>query len=382
MGICNTADALSHFLRGIMNKILKKALQAVVLILLLFVLVAGMLGAYLTVDEYKPEELENLEISGEKGNKVVLGKEYIMESWNAGYGALGDNADFFMDGGKMVNTATKDRVYYNLEGMRAQVEADNPDFMLFQEMDRGSTRSHFVDELQYFADNSNAGVFKGQKMFATNFRVAFLPYPIPPIGKVEAGLGTFSSCLVESGERIKLPSPFTWPVSTMNLKRCLMRVRCPIEGSDKDLVIFNLHLEAYDDGSGKIAQTNMLRDLMMEEVNAGNYVIAGGDFNQVFSNVDTSAYPQAEGLWAPGVINIDDFGDKIDFYTGDNAPSCRSLDRALATAESKDPKDFQYYLIDGFLVSSNISVNEITIRDIGFEFSDHNPVVMKFQLTE
>ena len=118
-----------------MNKNLKKVLQAVLLIMLLFVLVAGMLGAYLTVDEYKPEDVEDLNISGEKGNKVILGKEYTMESWNAGYGALGDNADFFMDGGKMVNTATKDRVYYNLEGIRKQVEADDPDFMLFLDDD-------------------------------------------------------------------------------------------------------------------------------------------------------------------------------------------------------------------------------------------------------
>ncbi|WP_051545106.1 endonuclease/exonuclease/phosphatase family protein [Butyrivibrio sp. MC2021] len=365
-----------------MNKVIKKVLQAVLLTLLLLVLLAGTLGAYLTVDEYKPEEVEKLTPSGEKGDKVVLGKEYTIETWNVGYGALGDNADFFMDGGKMVNTATKERVYYNLDGMIAQINADDPDFLFLQELDRSSTRAHFVDELQYFDDNGSAGMFSGQNLYASNFRVAFLPYPIPPIGKVECGLGTFSSCLVGDAERVSLPCPYSWPVSTMNLKRCLMIARCPIEGTDDELVLINLHLEAYDDGSGKIAQTRMLKELMLNEINTGDYVIAGGDFNQIFNHLDYSEYPQLEGMWKPGVINIDDFGDKIDFYTGDNAPSCRSLDRVLETAASRDPKDFQYYLIDGFLVSSNISVNEIATRDIGFEYSDHNPIVMKFTLTE
>lgn len=47
---------------------------------------------------------------------------------------------------------------------------------------------------------------------------------------------------------------------------------------------------AYDDGEGKLAQTKMLSDLLQKEVEKGNYVIAAGDFNQSFSNVDTGAY--------------------------------------------------------------------------------------------
>ena len=65
--------------------------------------------------------------------------------------------------------------------------------------------------------------------------------------------------------------------------------RIPIENSDKQLVIVNLHLEAYDSGEGKIAQTNMLADILRTEAEAGNYVIAAGDFNQAFSGTDTSA---------------------------------------------------------------------------------------------
>ena len=42
---------------------------------------------------------------------------------------------------------------------------------------------------------------------------------------------------------IALPESFTWPVKTCNLKRCMLETRIPLEGSDKELVMINFHLE-------------------------------------------------------------------------------------------------------------------------------------------
>jgi hypothetical protein len=49
--------------------------------------------------------------------------------------------------------------------------------------------------------------------------------------------------------------------------------------------------------------------------------------------------------------------------------------------ENKD-KDFQFYVIDGFILSSNINVKKITTKDLGFLYSNHNPVVMTLELEE
>ena len=59
--------------------------------------------------------------------------------------------------------------------------------------------------------------------------------------------------------------------------------------------------------------------------------------------------------------------------------SCRSLDQPLAGA---DLGSFQFYLIDGFIVSSNIRVERLQTLDLGFVNSDHNPVVVEFILTK
>ena len=219
---------------------------------------------------------------------------------------------------------------------------------------------------------------RGQMTFAYNFKVAFIPYPLPPIGKVNSGLVTLSRYQIRDASRTSLPNPFSWPNRLGNLKRCLAVHRIPVSNG-KELVLVNLHLEAYDDGEGKLAQTKVLRELLEKETEAGNYVIAGGDFNQIFSNVDSSAFPLHEGKWEPGIINSADFGEGMQLLMDSGTASCRSLDHPLAGA---DQKDFQFYIIDGFICSENVTVESTQTQNLNFHASDHNPVVLKVRLRE
>ena len=247
--------------------------------------------------------------------------------------------------------------------------------VFIQEVDKNSSRSEHVDEYEFL----QSSIHGFNSVFANNFKVSFLPYPIPPIGKVDSGVATFSSYPIVDAERIQLPIPFSWPVSMINLKRCLLVSRVEIEGTDKQLVLVNLHLEAYDDGEGKIAQTKMLAEFLNTEAEKGNYVIAGGDFNQIFSTADTSAYPAQEGKWAAGEIDVTQIDGEWQFLMDSSVPSCRSLDQAY---ENADKDTFQYYLIDGFIVSDNITVESCENQNLGFKVSDHNPVVLKITLDE
>lgn len=332
-------------------------------------LLAGMVG-FLSVTEYKPADRLKAEITGSAAKELNLEEEISLLTFNIGYGALGDNADFFMDGGKSVYTADEERVNKNLDGILDEVKRINPDIVLFQEIDKSSSRSRKINEYEMFKSELTDRAFS----FANNFKVAFLPYPVPPIGKVDSGIATASSFYVKSAERVQLPIPFSWPMRMANLKRCVLVSRIPIKNSDKELVIFNLHLEAYDDGEGKIKQTEMLSGLLKTEREKGNYVIAGGDFNQIFSNADKNAYKVKEGMWAPGEIDVAAFGEGFTFLMDEKTPTCRSLDKAYKGA---DRETFQYYLIDGFIVSDNISVNLLQTQNLDFVYSDHNPVLLK-----
>lgn len=350
-------------------------LKGIGILLLAVVVVFIAIIGVLTVTEYKPEDVEELALQGESTSGVTPGESLTVMTWNIGYGALGENADFFMDGGSHVSTADEEEVYRNLDGILETVAGADPDIVLFQEVDRKAKRSHFIDEEAYLYSMSG---MDGMESFAYNYKTLYVPYPIPTIGRVEAGLMTLSRYQVDSARRIQLPCPFSYPVRLANLKRCLMVDRIPVEGSDKELVVVNLHLEAYDSGEGKIAQTAMLKELLITEAEKGNYVIAGGDFNQTFSNVDTDMYPTiSDEMWVPGEIDVSEFGNSLEFVADNSAPTCRSLDRPYA---GSDRENFQYYMIDGFIVSSNVNVETIETLNGEFVFTDHNPVVLKVTL--
>ena len=347
-----------------------KILLALVIIV---VLAAAALFGFLSATEYKPADRETLDVEGKAQQTLAEGDSLTIVTWNVGYCALGDNADFFMDGGSSVMTASKDRVKLNLAGILEDLGGMDPDILFLQEVDRDSARSRHINEYEII----QSILIDKQSSFANNFKVAFLPYPVPPIGKVDSGVATFSAYPVAGSERVQLPIPFAWPIRMANLKRCVLVSRVPVEGSDKELVLMNLHLEAYDSGEGKVAQTKMLAELLQAEAEKGNYVIAGGDFNQIFSSADTGAYPAQEGKWAAGEIDVTQIEGDWQFLMDASVPSCRSLDQPL---EGADLSTFQYYLIDGFIISGNLQVDSLATQDLGFVNSDHNPVRLQVTL--
>ncbi len=344
-------------------------------LLIALVIFIALLLAFFTLTEYKPKDVEKLTISGEGFFTLNPNDTFSIMTWNVGYGALGDNADFFMDNGTMVKTADRNRINKNLASIRNVISNDKPQIIFLQEVDVSSTRASHVNELSLFRNH----LYNYSSAFGTNFKVTYLPYPIgEPIGRVHSGIATFSKYTMSDAKRIQLPSSFIWPVSTVNLKRCLVVTRIPIKDNEKELVLINLHLEAYDSGKGKELQTKKLLEVMNKEKKKGNYVIVGGDFNQTFDCIDSSQYPLQDKVWKPGEINIKDFGKGWNFLMDNTNPTCRSLDKPYVDA---DKDKFQYYLIDGFIVTDNIKVNSVKTENLDFVASDHNPVIMNVTLS-
>lgn len=354
---------------------LKRILKIVLILVGIVVALAAALVLYLTVTEYKPQAVEDAaSLQSSAGSSLSAGSEVSILSWNIGYSGLGAGSDFFMDGGKDVRSADKSTVESYLSGIQSVVDREQSggcSLVLLQEVDRDSTRSYHIDQA--------AALASGDTEFALNYSCRFVPYPMPPIGKVEAGLLTVSGLRVEKAERIALPTPFSWPVRAANLKRCLLVSYLPIQDSDKYLVVVNLHLEAYDDGSGKAAQTAQLKEFLESEYEKGNYVIAGGDFNQEFPGA-LEAYPNTHtDLWSPSSLDESMIPDGFRFACDTSVPSCRLDNQPY---DASDTENSQYYVIDGFILSPNVTLKEVSTLDEGFAFSDHNPVRLTVALTE
>ena len=359
----------------------KKILLGAGIVLGVILLAAAGLIGWLTVREFRPAAVEDVGIDRTGGPQTASlspGDSLTVLSQNTGYAGLGAASDFFMDGGKDV-APTREQAQANLIGLTGLLLEHRADVYFLQEVDTNSSRSHDVDQSEYYRDQLL--FFDGIETYSSshtlNYSCDFVPYPLPPIGKVHSGLQTLSRFDVASAQRISLPCPFSWPVSVANLKRCLLVSRVPLDGSDKELVLVNLHLEAYDDGEGKTAQTKMLMDFLTGEYEKGNYVIAGGDFNQTFPGA-LDAFPiQDAQLWTPGVLEDEMLPEGWRFACDLTTPSCRLLNHPY----DPDPDGNQFYVIDGFILSPNVALDSVETLDCQFAFSDHNPVVIQVTLT-
>ena len=353
----------------------KKIARVTGIILAVLLLAAAGLIGWLTVTEYKPAAVEVVEVSGAGEKALAPGNSLTVLTLNSGYAGLGKDADFFMDGGKHV-APTGEQEVTNRNGIVQQLAGRDADVYFLQEVDTDSSRTGGIDQAGWYGNAlSGNGTFSWAQ--ALNYSCDFVPYPWPPIGKVHSGVQTLSRFTMEKAERVALPCPFSWPVSTANLKRCLLVSYVPLENSDKKLVLVNLHLEAYDDGEGKAAQTKVLADFLTAEYEKGNYVIAGGDFNQTFPGA-LEAFPiQDPSLWTPGVLEEDILPDGWRFACDLDTPSCRLLNHPL----DEDPAGNQFYVIDGFILSPNVALDSVETLNWQFEFTDHNPVALEVTLT-
>ena len=341
-----------------------------------FALLISFIGGVLifaSATTLKVKDTEKMAVRSSVTQKIDKSNTLNIMTWNTGYGALDERQDCCWDGGKGVYGESKEVVHENIDAFKSKISEVNPDIFFVQELDLDSKRSYFVDELDSFRTTFSD---KYNDSFAGNFKAGLVPLPLYQMtGKVNAGIATFSKYSISDAERVQLPIPFSWPMSLFNLKRCLLVTRLPIEGSDKELVMVNLHLEAYSSEEGKAKQANQLMELMKSEYEKGNYVIAGGDFNQTFSHIGFDKYPN-NGDWDCPVFDETPYTE-FTFQMDDTNPTCRSLKTKL---EGYDKSTFQYYMIDGFIVSKNITVNETHTLDLGFKNTDHNPVTMSIKL--
>lgn len=337
--------------------------------ILLILLIGAIL--WLTIREYRPEKEEILNVP-ENTKTLSQDDSLRIMTYNIGYGGLDKGEDFFMDGGSQVQPDSKEQVEKNLKGIK-NILAENPaDVYFLQEVDTNSKRSFYMDETAYLKDSLNM-----EGIFSYNFKCDFVPYPLPPIGKVNSGIFTLTNLKMNSAARISLPESFKWPVKTCNLKRCMQETRIPLEGTDAELVLINFHLEAYDDGDGKIAQSKMLAEKLSKEYEAGNYVIAGGDFNQTFAGMDKYPITNTEN-WVPGIISSDTLPEHFSFAVDDTYPTCRLLNAPYTGSYETS----QVYVIDGFIISDNIKISDISVVNTDFKYTDHQPVQMEFSFLQ
>ncbi len=195
----------------------------------------------------------------------------------------------------------KDEVEENIQEFNNSLNSEQTgtfDFIAIQEQDLDSTRSYHINEYQrlrndgyseiYNEPNPNENINDNfanhySSVFAYNFSVPWIPVPIHQMhGQVQGGLSIFSKyTMLDKAERVTLPNISTFPLNIFELKRCLIITRYPVNNG-KEFVFINVHFFAYDSsGSVRRQQLGLVNQVFQEEINKGNYVMLGADWNQI-----------------------------------------------------------------------------------------------------
>lgn len=326
---------------------------------------------FLSLCEYRPAGIEHPEIQVKKVKPLRNETELTFLTWNIGYAGLGKEMDFFYEGGSKVKPTTSQFKKY-LDGIEKMMKAnDTLDFIFIQEADQNSKRSFFINEEIRLSD-----ILKEYNYaFAKNYDSRFVPVPLyDPMGKVISGIITFSRFLPYSAERIDFGTKFSWPERLVFLKRCFLVMRFHLDIGN-DLVIINTHNSVFDE-EGELRKKEMekLNKFILSEYLKGNFVVAGGDWNQNPRGFRPEKINSGDVVKTVTPLIGPDFLHGWQFVFDASLPTNRDVDKKYQKGVTKTT------IIDFFVVSPNIEVKFIKAVATGFENSDHQPVIMKIKL--
>ncbi|MCK5867214.1 MAG: hypothetical protein KAG14_02330, partial [Mycoplasmataceae bacterium] len=328
------------------------------------------------------------------------------------------------------------------------------DFAFFQEVDKPSVRSFYKDQTKIVANMFNEGKKSGKGYdvnFVNNLKVNVLPVPLfDPIQQVDGGVLTASRFHMTNQQRIWLGTKGMGIKAYFNLKRAINYTEYNVQAGKK-LIMANVHMSSFpQDKEKRIKELNVLKANLIKWRSEGKYIIVGGDWNTDIANIFKTAkdshfpnFPQdklwetntggmlqntiafagntsSNDIYAPKRNLKDQYGMKrplaklsVPFYNwlleqsktpGNgfkfavdatmNHASNRFTDQIWSGAKGTDAQfDSKGSIIDGFLVSDNVIVKNITTLQQGwhknpyntahpylFADSDHNPSIMKFNL--
>ena len=351
-------------------KVVVAAVLIIVSFIVLYFITIVIIGV---INDYQPDKITELTVVNNSDNNIINDYEFTLLTWNIGFGGLGAEMDFFYDGGKMVKPAAERAEKYLNGVLNYLKSSDTIDFILLQEVDRNSARTRRKNQIEMIRQVLPEYSYS----FAVNYKVPYVPLPLfNPLGRIEMGQLNFSRYSPKKSVRYSYSSAYSWPKRFFMLDRCFVVSRYQHENG-KELVVINTHNSAYDK-KGKLRTIEMpeIKNFMLEEFNNGNHVIAGGDWNQ-----NPPGYKITE-LDAPYQGVTREFLESSLFpedwrilYDRKN-PTNREINAPFSI------DDTEVTIIDFFIVSPNVEVQEIKTMSQKFSFSDHEPVIVKISLNK
>lgn len=297
-------------------------------------------------------------------------------SWNIQYSASRKH-HFFYDGGKAVHVPKQD-ILDTLKQLTAVVKEVKPDIILWQELDRNSTRTQYIDQLQkLWKANPNFHCWTSTPYHWSRF----VPSPGHKfLRRVDFHLGIFSRFPIKRAVRHRLAALNKDPVTkAFHLKRAILEVEIPM-ASGAPLILFDTHFSAFSYGDGTLQkQVKKLIDLAQGAEKKGNPWLAAGDLNLLPPGDDPARLGKDAAYYAKkGIPNPIE-------------PLFKALRPALTLADyNKAPQKYNTYLpfgtsktdrwIDHAFLGKKIQLHHYEVLQKHVNISDHLPIVIDFSI--
>jgi endonuclease/exonuclease/phosphatase family metal-dependent hydrolase len=354
------------------KRILKIVLRVILFIILAIALLLGGIIYYNSANDYNPTEKEKLSIFGKGYLNIPEDSMVSFLSWNIGYCGLGKDMDFFYDGGKSVRPSKENFQKYLNGTLNFLARFDTVDMILLQEVDTSARRTYYTNEVKLI------GQFLPNyyQAFAKNYDVRFVPVPFTsPMGNVVSGMITLSKSKPVEAFRYPYHASYSWPKNLFMLDRCLIYTKFKMPGG-KDLVLINTHNSAFDDAAElREIESYIMKAIMLDEYERGNYVVVGGDWNRNPPGFDIKKLSSKVGkTTAEPKLEKDFLPQGWKWVYDPEIPTNRENIAPYLKGKTKTT------IIDYFAVSPNLDVMEYKTINTDFENSDHQPVFVRVKI--
>jgi len=309
-----------------------------------------------------------------KGAKIISEPEVLdktlpqtirLITWNIGYAGLGEESDFLIDGGKHLLPPSKKIVQKNLEAIKSELQQIKADIFLLQEVSEKSFLSRNVDVLR----EVTSIFMKYFIIFRPDFASIGLPYPF----KIKHG--TLSLAKTNPALTVVKTLPFEpKPLGGIFHRHYALQVNYfDIAGNDKQWVIINLHLAAFDEnGATRQKQFDAVFAFAEQEYKKDNYVILGGDWNMELTNSNFPHKTEEKYLFWKIPFPFERLPKNWQIGINKKTPTVRSNQKPYVAGENYTA------IIDGFITSPNVQINEIKTFNNDFKYTDHLPIIGTF----
>lgn len=300
----------------------------------------------------------------------LAGDTLTLIDWNLGYGGLGRGSDFVADGGTHMFPPSRAAVRGNVDGiLRVLAEQGaGADVFLFEEIAHDGPVNYWVN-LKARVDARHRDF---NRVFFADFQTRLIPWPL----RLTHGQAIHARSRIDSTDVVALPAE---DASIFGVKRryASLVARLPIEGREHGWSVVSVHLAAFDPDAA--VRTRQLRELLAwaeREYQRGQHVILAGDWNFQLAETNFPHRTEQRFLFWLFPFPQDALPQGWRIAADADVPSVRTNHQPYVAGDN------YVTTIDGFIVSPNVDVDSVEGIDLGFEYTDHQPVRLSARVHE